>query len=109
MRAHTKFTKATLTTPINNHPLNLGEDGDVEVVVVISHHQLPYGVDAHSNGVVSETDAPNCPQEGSMVIEHHHAMAPVVTDEDLLPLVHRHPVREVELFVHHEAVEYRPG
>lgn len=76
----------------------LGEDSQVEVVVVVSDGDLPGSVDPNSNRIVGDAFAANLSQEISLVVENFDAVRPVVANEDLLSVVDDDTIRELQVF-----------
>lgn len=76
----------------------LGEDCQVEVVVVVRDGDLPCTVDADTDGIVGDAFASNLSQEISLVVENFDAVCSVVANEDLLPVVDDNTIRELQVF-----------
>lgn len=84
----------------------LGEDGQVEVVVIVGDEYFVVGVDAHANGVVGDAFAADLTQKVAVVVEDLDAVSAIVADVDLLALVRvgivgvgaAHAVGELEIF-----------
>uniref|UniRef100_A0A182J7N4 Uncharacterized protein n=1 Tax=Anopheles atroparvus TaxID=41427 RepID=A0A182J7N4_ANOAO len=84
----------------------LREDGQVEVVVIVRDQDLAAGVDADTDRVVGDALAADLAQELALVVEHLHAVRPVVTDEDLLLIVDDHAVRELQVLAAAELLQH---
>ncbi|KAH9401206.1 hypothetical protein TYRP_002799 [Tyrophagus putrescentiae] len=89
---------------IHQRPL-LREDGNVEVVVVVRHQDLPVVVDAHADGVVGQALAADVPQKDAPVAEDLDAVGAIVADEDLLLVIDHHAVGELQVLAAAELVE----
>ena len=83
----------------------LGEDCQVEVVVVVGYEDLSVGVDADSDGVVGDALASDLSQEDALVVEDLDAVGSVITDEDFLFVVHHNAVGELEVLGAAELLE----
>ena len=75
----------------------LGEDGEVEVVVVVSHHHLAPLVDGHGDGVVGQTLPADRAQQPAGIVEDLNVVGPVVADEDFSLSVDGHAVGKLQV------------
>lgn len=86
----------------------LREDGEVEVVVVVSDGDFAGSVDANSNWVVGDTFATNLTEEVALVIKDLHTVGAVVANENLLSVIDDYSIRELEVFRAAKLVEDVP-
>ena len=83
----------------------LAENGQVEVVVVVSDGDLPIGGQTNSNGKIGHTLPTDLAEIIALVVEHFNAMGPVVAYEDLHLVVHHNAVGEFQIARATELVE----
>uniref|UniRef100_A0A182M8D4 Uncharacterized protein n=1 Tax=Anopheles culicifacies TaxID=139723 RepID=A0A182M8D4_9DIPT len=87
----------------------LGEDGKVEVVVIVRDKDFAAGINAHANWIVCDALATDLPQELALVVEHLDAVCTIVANEDLLLVVNNDPVRELEMFAAAKFLQHIAG
>ena len=75
---------------------SLAEDGEVEVVVVVSDADLPRGSETNSNREVRHSFTSNMTKVVSFVVEHLDTVSSVVADEDLHVVVDHNTIGELE-------------
>jgi len=75
----------------------LGEDSQVEVVVIVGDGDLSLGVDANSDGIVGDAFSPDLSEEVPIVVEDFDAVGSVVTDENLLSIIDHHAIGEMKV------------
>lgn len=83
----------------------LGEDRQVEVVVIVGDGDLASRVDAHADRIVGDTFASDLPQIISFVVKDLDAVGTVVRNEDFLPVVNDNSVGELKMLGATELVE----
>ena len=77
--------------------VHLVEDGEVEVVVVISNGDVAASRHPNTNREIGDAFATDLAQVVALVVEHLDAVGPVVADEHLLVVIHRHAVGEFKV------------
>lgn len=77
--------------------------------MVVGDQDLAVGVDAHPDRVVGDSFAANLAQVHAFVAEDLDAMGAIVADEDLLLVVHHHPVGELQMFGAAEFLQHCAG
>ena len=77
--------------------VHLVEDGEVEIVVVVSNGDVAAGSHPNTNGEVGDAFTADLAQVVALVVEHLDAVGPVVADEHLLVVIHSHAIGEFKV------------
>ena len=70
---------------------------EVEVIVVVSNGNVTTGSHPDTNGEVGDTLTTDLSQVVALIVEHLDTVRPVVADEHLLVVIHRHTIREFKM------------
>ena len=85
---------------------SLGEDSQVEVVVVVSDGNLAASSDSDSNWEVGDSLTTNLPKIISLIVEHFDAVSAIVRDENLHLIVNHNTVGKLQVPRAGELVEH---
>lgn len=75
----------------------MSENGQIEVVVVVSNQDFSVSVDPNTNRIVGEPFSTNLTEENAFIAENLDTVSPVVRNENFLRVVYDHAVRKLEM------------
>lgn len=75
----------------------MSENGQIEVVVVVSNQDFSVRVDPHTDRIVGEPFSTNLTEKNSFIAKNLDTVSPVVRNENFLGVVYDHAIGKLKM------------